>query len=122
MINQLKGMIGEEYAEEYLISLGFEILERNFRAYGCEIDIIASGEGFLIFCEVKLRTSNRYGIPCESVTWRKQQNILEAAYAYLEKNPSSLQPRFDIIEIYAKKVCGDLIVEDINYIKNAFGG
>ena len=52
---KIRGDIGENIAAEYLKGLGYEIMERNYRTELGEIDIIAAGEGYLIFVEVKTR-------------------------------------------------------------------
>ena len=57
------GKIGEDLAVEYLRSKGYEILERNFLCKQGEIDIIALDKNYLVFIEIKARTSNKYGLP-----------------------------------------------------------
>ena len=54
-----------------------------------------------MFVEVKLRKSNRYANAYEYVNKRKQDRIRITASLYLSENPTKLQPRFDVIEIYA---------------------
>ena len=52
-----KGKIGEKYAEKYLKKNGYKILERNMRNEYSEIDIIAESKEYIIFVEVKSRSS-----------------------------------------------------------------
>ena len=76
----LLGPWGEAAAAAYLRKKGFRIEAMNYRTRLGEIDIIAADRRYLIFCEVKLRAT---------------------ALLYLSQHESELQPRFDVIEIYA---------------------
>lgn len=68
--------------------------------YG-EIDLIVSNRKFLVFVEVKLRKSDSYAQALEHVDSYKQNRLRTTAEFYLSKYPTNLQPRFDVIEIYA---------------------
>ena len=68
--------LGEKIAAEYLTGLGYTIRERNFRSREGEVDIIADKDDFLVFIEVRTRTSNSYGTPEESVTAQKKERLL----------------------------------------------
>ena len=84
-----------------------------------EIDIVASDGRYLAFVEVKLRKNGRFGAACEAVTPAKQRKLRAAAEMYLLNHPTTLQPRFDVAEIYAPQ--GIHTEEpDIYYIENAF--
>jgi putative endonuclease len=63
--------------------------------------LIVSDREFLVFVEVKLRKSEAFAAAHEYVDRRKQERIKTTAQLYLSQNPSKLQPRFDVIEIYA---------------------
>lgn len=78
------GALGEKIAAEYLTGLGYVIRERNFRLREGEIDIIAEKDDFLVFIEVRTRTSSSYGTPEESVTAQKKERLLALAEAYME--------------------------------------
>ena len=95
------GPWGEELAARCLQRKGFEIVERNFRCRYGEIDIIARNEAFLVFAEVKLRKTAFYGAAREFVDRRKQERLRATAAMWLEEHETALQPRFDVIEIYA---------------------
>jgi len=98
--------LGEDLASEYLAQHGYTILERNFRTRNGEIDIIAvtndekTKEHVLVFVEVKTRTSYRYGIPLEAITYQKLQSLLKTAayYTALHKHLPSLQ-RMDAVSV-----------------------
>lgn len=66
-----------------------------------EIDIVAQRKEFLIFVEVKLRKTSDFVQAREYVGHYKQSRVLAAAELWLAENPSDLQPRFDVVEIYA---------------------
>ena len=94
------GALGEKIAAEYLTGLGYMIRERNFRSREGEIDIIAEKDDFLVFIEVRTRTSNSYGTPEESVTAKKKERLIALAEAYIEDRedlPSSW--RIDVVAI-----------------------
>ena len=63
--------------------------------------LIAEDESWLIFAEVKLRRSAGYGAAREFVDARKQERLRKTALMWLEAHETLLQPRFDVIEIYA---------------------
>ena len=97
------GSSGENTACLFLETKGYKIIEKNYRANRKEIDIIAQKDGYIIFAEVKTRSSTNFGTPSESVNIKKQQHIILAAKLFLIKNGnlySELQPRFDVIEVY----------------------
>lgn len=101
------GRKGENAAFEYLEKNGYTIIERNFKCRQGEIDIIALDKDYIVFVEIKSRTSNDYGLPSEAVTERKIKHILKSATYYLYKNHlENANTRIDVIEVY---------VEDNNY-------
>ena len=118
MENRNLGAWGEERAARYLRLRAYRILDRNYRTRLGEIDLIARRGGFLVFVEVKLRKNDRFGEAREFVNRAKQERILSAAQRWLQENPSELQPRFDVIEIYAPD--GPEGRVKINHIENAF--
>ena len=62
------GIYGERVAGQYLQSLGYEILERNWRCSIGEIDLIARDHSRYIFVEVKTRNGAGFGHPFEAIT------------------------------------------------------
>ena len=101
MNTRQKGTDKEQLAAEYLDRQGMRILEKNFRARQGEIDLIGLHEGYLVFVEVKLRKTATFAQAYEYVDKRKQNKIRTTASVFLSEHPTELQPRFDIIEIYA---------------------
>lgn len=106
------GNRGEDIAAQYIESGGGTILARNHYVRGGEVDIIFEQDGMTVFCEVKLRSTNRFGTGAEAVTTAKQRRICRAALDYVYKNKSIDERfRFDIIEVAGGK---------ISHIKDAF--
>jgi putative endonuclease len=101
--NASTGSSGEKAAAEYLRSKGFAILETNYRAEGCELDIIAREGDTIVFVEVKTRAGTSYGFPEEAVGAVKQENIGRAAEAYLLTHRLENEIRFDVISVVTPK-------------------
>lgn len=99
--NNLVGAWGEALAGEYLRKKHYEIVACGYRSRFGEIDLIVKNRKFLVFVEVKLRKSNSFAKAYEYVTRSKQDRIRITASMYLDQNPTDLQPRFDVIEVYA---------------------
>lgn len=117
--NQYIGKIGEQKASVYLKNHGYEILERNYRIRGGEIDIIAKMEKTVVFAEVKTRTQEAYGAPAEAVNYYKRENIRKTAQYYIMEKNLDLPCRFDVLEVYVKKSVFGYTAK-INHIENAF--
>jgi putative endonuclease len=99
--NQALGKWGEDLAMDYMISQGYEIIASNYRAKCGEVDIVATQGEAIVFCEVKTRTSLRYGTPASSVTLEKRNHIMGVAQSFLKDGKwENFYPRFDVIEIY----------------------
>lgn len=110
--NVEKGRLGENVAVNYIIEKNYIVLERNFRAFTGEIDIIAEKDGEIVFIEVKYRNNIKNGYPREAVNKAKQKKIKNTALAYIEKyGMSEKNFRFDVIEILGN---------NIEHIENAF--
>ena len=109
---RLKGSKYEHVAGEYLKSMGFEIIQYNFYSKHGEIDIIALDNEYLVFCEVKYRSSGRKFNSLRAVDKKKQKRIINCARFYIWENKLKNVPcRFDVVGIEG---------EEIFYIKNAF--
>ena len=114
MLNKRElGTKKEQTAAKYLISNGIDIICMNFRCRIGEIDIIGKDGDFLVFFEVKYRSTPKYGLPEEAVDRRKQHRIKQTAqYFMLTHNISQDMPlRFDIVSLLGNK---------IKHIRNAF--
>lgn len=97
--SQKYGAWGEEMAVAHLISAGYQVLERNWRAGHLEIDIIAKTGETLVIVEVKSRKNNTFGEPEIFVNKRKQGFLIKAANHYVLEKNLELEVRFDIVAV-----------------------
>ena len=116
---KLLGSFGEALTAEHLRKNGYKILGMNYRTRLGEIDVIASKGRFVAFVEVKLRKSAAFAQAREFVTRAKQARLISAAQEWLQQSGCSLQPRFDVAEIYAPQGIRTAAPE-IRYWENAF--
>ena len=123
------GRLGERAAAKLLFKKGYSISAKNYHASHYEIDIVAENKNAIVFVEVKTRESKNasiYGSAAQSVTYSKRSRTLSAARAYLYENgnPEGKEIRFDVIEVYIKKIKFALfpVIEHINHIEDAFRG
>lgn len=117
--NNLTGAWGEALAAEYFRSKRYQILAAGYRCRFGEIDLIVKDRKHLIFVEVKLRKNDQFARAAEFVDRRKRDRIRVTASMYLSENPTELQPRFDVIEIYAPD--GPQTLRPIiNHLEDAF--
>lgn len=77
------GIAGEDAAAAWYERAGFTVEDRNWRCRSGEIDLVLTRRGLLVICEVKTRSSDRYGSGAEAVDWRKQRTIRTVASQYL---------------------------------------
>jgi len=99
------GRYGEALAAEYLVRAGFRILARNVHLRHAELDLVALDRGALVFVEVRLRSSARFGSGAESVDARKRRRIIAAARELLARGdlPRAPRIRFDVIAVDAAR-------------------
>ena len=96
------GDIGEELAKKFLKKKGYRIRETNFRCREGEIDIIAEKKDYLVFVEVRTKTSSGFGSPEESVTSAKKDKLITSALTYMSSHknlPSSWRIDFVGVEL-----------------------
>lgn len=117
--NNITGAWGEAKAAEYLRKKRYSIVAQGFRSRFGEIDLIVRNRRFLVFVEVKLRKNADFAHAMEYVDHRKQERIKTTAAVYLSQNPTDLQPRFDVIEIYAPEGI-DTVHPEIRHLEDAF--
>lgn len=104
MENKKFGNVGEQIATDYLKSLQYNIVKKNFRLGKIgELDIIAEDGDFLVFCEVKTRSNENYGTGLDAITPKKQKQLINVAKGYLAINKiQDKSCRFDAIIINFK--------------------
>jgi putative endonuclease len=115
-IQKEHGQWAEDYANEFLLAKGYEVITRNWRYRRAEIDIIARDKGILVFIEVKCRDSTGFGKPEETVNKSKRRLIIDAAQAYMRSVGYEWEIRFDIIALTGKP--GHL--RSIHHFEDAF--
>lgn len=93
------GNKGETLAAEFFQKKGFEIVARNYRYKKAEIDLIIKREDWVIFVEVKTRSSTAFGEPEEFVDDRKGYRIFDAAEEWIYSNNWHGHIRFDIVSV-----------------------
>lgn len=119
MDTKLLGSYGEQRAAAFLRDKGYKLVGMNYHTRLGEIDLIVSDRKYIVFVEVKLRRSASFAAAREYVTAAKRRHIIAAAQSWLQKNPSELQPRFDVIEVYAPEGMKESSLK-IEHIENAF--
>jgi putative endonuclease len=107
------GVDGEVKAGEWYAVRGYELIERNWRCSDGEIDLIMHRESTVVFCEVKTRSSDRFGTALEAVTVSKQRRLRKLGARWLAEHRSygRVAVRFDVASVMAG---------DITVIENAF--
>ena len=91
------GKKGEKAAANFLQNEGYKVVIQNWTMHRHEIDIIAEDDEFIVFVEVKTRTSRQWGNPEDFIGRAKIKRIVEAADLYLQLNDIDKPARFDII-------------------------
>ena len=111
--NRITGSYYETQVAAFLEAQGMTILDKNFRCRMGEIDLIARDGRYLVFIEVKFRSSGSAGYSLEAIDRRKIGRIRKAAsfYLYSHRLPEETPCRFD-----AAGVDG----QAITYIKDVF--
>ncbi len=107
------GSFKEQKACEYLCTQGLKIIGRNYYCRSGEIDIIAGDGEYLVFAEVKFRSSDAYGGAVYAISGLKQKRIRETAAAFIREHGTCGYRyfRFDAVLITGER---------IEYIKNAW--
>ncbi|MDX1655639.1 MAG: YraN family protein [Candidatus Competibacteraceae bacterium] len=112
-VKSQQGRTGEDLAVRYLQDQGLKMVTRNYRCRCGEVDLIMRDGPALVFVEVRLRRSSRYGTPAETVTARKQTRLIRTAQFYLQTTRSQDPCRFDVVAIGGNS-------GDIQWIQDAF--
>jgi len=109
-----RGDQGESLAVDFLRRNGVDILERNYRysRYG-EIDIIGRKDPYLIFFEVKSRSTRAYGGPLYSISENKKKTLRKIARHYL-----SCHPEFNTVDIICRFDLIAIMNGDISWIED----
>ena len=117
--SKIIGAWGEAQAAEYLRKKRYTLVATGYSCKFGEIDLIVKDRKFLVFVEVKLRKNAKFAQALEYVDRRKQDRLRITASVYLAENPTKLQPRFDVIEIYAPEGI-QTVNPEIYHLEDAF--
>ena len=99
------GAYGERVAARHLVADGMELLDRNWRCRWGELDLVARDGRALVFCEVKTRRTDHYGVPAEAVVAVKAQRIRRLAAQWMrDTDHHSAEVRFDVVSVLASGV------------------
>lgn len=107
---QRLGARGEQLAADWYAARGYRVVARNWRCREGEIDLVVARDGELVFCEVKARSSDRFGTPAEAVTPAKVRRLRVLAARFLaDGRPEGARPggraiRFDIAAVSGGRV------------------
>ena len=94
------GADGEAAVARWYEAAGYAVIDRNWRVREGELDLVVQRAGTLVFCEVKTRRSNRFGLPVEAVTARKQQRLRLLAAQWLHAHGERVATiRFDVASV-----------------------
>ena len=105
---------GEELAARWYRGRGYEVLDRNWRCRRGELDLVVRADRTIVFCEVKVRTTDRFGSGAESVVPAKRQRLRRVAVEWLttgggQRLGTRHDVRFDVVSITGGRI---VVVED----------
>ncbi len=99
------GVGGEEAVAAWYVERGYRVVDRNWRCRSGELDLVVRRGGLVVFCEVKTRSSDAFGLPAEAVGRAKQQRIRMLAARWLDESPSpAAEIRFDVASVLADQI------------------
>ncbi|MDH4169326.1 MAG: YraN family protein [Acidimicrobiia bacterium] len=99
--NNRLGAAGETAAARWYRRRGYRVIDRNWRWGGHgEIDLVLRRGTMVVFCEVKTRSSTRFGVPAAAVDADKQRRIRRLARHWLDEHPVRAGVvRFDVASV-----------------------
>lgn len=99
--NLARGRWGEQLAARWYQQRGYEVVSRNWRCVGGEIDLVVERDGVVVIVEVKARRSEAFGAAVLAVDARKQARLRRLAMAWVAaERPGARVPlRFDVAAI-----------------------
>jgi putative endonuclease len=94
------GQNGEDATAAWYANAGYEVLDRNWRVRDGELDLVVRNARTVVFCEVKTRRGDAFGLPAEAVTARKQLRIRKLAGQWLgAHHTAGADLRFDVASV-----------------------
>ncbi|MBV8386695.1 MAG: YraN family protein [Acidimicrobiia bacterium] len=100
------GASGEQLAADWYLRNGYEVVARNWRCRDGELDLVVRRGRAFVFCEVKTRTSDMFGVPAEAVTRQKQMRLRHLAARWLDDHAGvrATEIRFDVASVLAGRL------------------
>ncbi len=112
------GNLGEKHAVKLLKNKGYKIIGQNYKSKFGEIDIVAIDYDTLVFVEVKIRKSKKFGTALESVSARQIYRVKRAGQLYTQQHTGlPKKMRIDVVAIQVK----DNKLESEKIVKNVSG-
>ncbi|PWD52368.1 YraN family protein [Serinibacter arcticus] len=94
------GRRGEDLAARWVAEQGWQVLERNWRGEGGELDLVARDGRDLVVIEVKTRSGTGFGDPVTAVTPVKVARLRRLTAGWLaEHEVRPREVRLDVIGI-----------------------
>jgi putative endonuclease len=113
---QVLGVLGERYAERWLVERGWRVLARRFRSGHRDLDLVVRRGGVVVFVEVKTRRGVGFGEPVEAVDWRKRRELIRSARVWVSLYGGDEEVyRFDVIGVLIE---GSRV--RVRHVENAF--
>jgi putative endonuclease len=111
------GRDAEQAACDFLQKQGLQLVLRNYRVAGGEIDLVMADGDVIVFVEVRARSDGKFMHPAESITARKRRRLVHAGTRYLQDAGTlhSARARFDVVCITGAPATGK-----IEWLRNAF--
>lgn len=115
-MSQQIGFAAEEHAKIYLQNQGLRLVVANYHSRMGELDLIMTDGAYLVFIEVRARSSSRFGGALASVDAKKRLKLIKTAQTFLMKNRryQTWPIRFDVVSLQGKG-------QNIQWVKDAFG-
>ena len=100
--NRARGAAGEALVARWYEHRGCRVLDRNWRSPSGELDLVVADQDTVVFCEVKTRTSGRFGSGLEAVGPAKRRRLRRLAAAWLAAHRAVVRAsdvRFDVASV-----------------------
>lgn len=102
---QRLGADGEDVAARWYVDRGYRVLARNWRCREGELDLVLGRGSLVVICEVKTRSSERFGSPFEAVGPAKQRRLRRLGARWLSEScPGRVEVRFDVAGVVGRRV------------------